>query len=64
LYLLLLVLLALLCALCRMESIASPLTAPLTPPRRGNPDILVRLPLRFQKARAFFASHARKKENG
>ena len=59
LYLIALVLLVLLCALCRMESISSPLTAPVTPPRRGNPDILLRLPLRFQKARAFFAANER-----
>ena len=40
-----------------MQSIGSPLTAPVTPPRRANPDILLRLPLRRQKARAFFAKH-------
>ena len=57
LYLIALVLLALLCSLCRMQSIGSPLTAPVTPPRRANPDILLRLPLRRQKARAFFAKH-------
>lgn len=57
LYLIALVLLALLCSLCRMQSISSPLTAPVTPPRRANPDILLRLPLRRQKARAFFAKH-------
>ena len=50
-----LLLLCLLCALCGMRSVGSPLTAPLTPPRRGNPDLLVRLPMRYQKARAFFA---------
>lgn len=47
--------LCLLCALCAMTSLGSPLTAPLTPKRRGNPDIFLRLPLKFQKARAFFA---------
>jgi len=46
---------ALLCALCAMHSVGSPLTAPLTPPRRGNPDIFLRLPMKYQKARAFFA---------
>ena len=50
-----LVLCALLCALCRMRSLGAPLTAPVAPPRRKNPDILLRLPLQFQKARAFFA---------
>ena len=55
LYLIALVLLALLCSLCCMQSVGSPLTAPVTPPRRANPDILLRLPLRRQKARAFFA---------
>jgi len=55
LYLIALVLLALFCALCRMQSVCSPLTAPVTPPRPGNPDILLRLPLRFQRAKAFFA---------
>lgn len=45
-------------ALCAMQSVGSPLTAPLTPHRRGNPDLLLRLPLRFQKARAFFAKHS------
>ena len=43
------------CALCAMQSVTSPLTAPLTPPRPGNPDIFLRLPMQFQKARAFFA---------
>ena len=43
------------CALCSMQSVTSPLTAPLTPPRPGNPDIFLRLPMQFQKARAFFA---------
>ncbi|MBQ2947990.1 MAG: spore germination protein [Clostridia bacterium] len=55
LYAMSLLLVCLLCALCGMESISSPLTAPLAPPRRANPDILLRLPMRFQKARAFFA---------
>ena len=50
-----LLLAALLCALCAMESVSSPLTAPVTPPRRANPDFLIRLPMKFQKARAFFA---------
>ena len=60
LYLMALLLAALLCALCAMESVSSPLTAPITPPRRANPDFLVRLPMQFQKARAFFAE----KRNG
>ena len=51
----LLLLVVLLCALCAMRSVGSPLTAPVTPPRRANPDFLVRLPMTFQKARAFFA---------
>ncbi|MGN0997044.1 MAG: spore germination protein [Candidatus Ventricola sp.] len=55
LYLMGLTLCVLLCALCRMSSLGAPLTAPVAPPRRRNPDILLRLPLRFQKARAFFA---------
>lgn len=55
LYMMVLLLLALLCALCQMNSVGSPLTAPLTPKRRGNPDILLRLPMKYQKARAFFA---------
>lgn len=57
LYLIALVLLVLGCALCCTQSVGSPLTAPVTPPRRANPDILLRLPLRWQKARAFFAKH-------
>ena len=55
LYVMTLLLLLLLCALLRMDSVGSPLTAPVSPPRRGNPDILLRLPARLQKARAFFA---------
>lgn len=43
------------CALCTMHAVGAPLTAPVTPPRRGNPDILLRMPMRYQKARAFFA---------
>ena len=58
LYAITLLLGALLSALCAMESAGSPLTAPLTPPRRGNPDIFLRLPMKYQKARAFFAKHA------
>lgn len=45
--------LALLCAACAMRSVGSPLTAPLTPKRPGNPDLLIRFPLWRQKARAF-----------
>ena len=60
LYAMALLLLCLLCAMCAMNSIGSPLTAPLTPPRRANPDFLVRLPMKFQKARAFFAKRSDK----
>jgi len=49
-------LLALLCALCAMDSAGSPLTAPVTPRRPGNADILLRMPMQYQKARAFFAA--------
>lgn len=55
LYAIALVLCVLLCALCSMHSLSAPLTAPLTPPRRGNPDLFLRLPMRYQKAKAFFA---------
>ena len=55
LYAMVLLLGVLLCALCAMQSIGAPLTAPLTPPRRCNPDIFFRLPMKYQKARAFFA---------
>ena len=55
LYLMALLGLALLCAACAMRSVGSPLTAPLTPRRPGNPDLLIRFPLWRQKARAFFA---------
>ena len=55
LYAMVLVLGVLLCSLCAMNSLGSPLTAPLTPPRRGNPDIFLRLPMQYQKAKAFFA---------
>ena len=57
LYAMALLLVFLLCAACAMRSVGSPLTAPLTPHRRHSPDFLLRLPLRFQKARAFFAGH-------
>ena len=43
------------CAVCAMHSVGAPLTAPVTPPRRGNRDILLRMPMKYQKARAFFA---------
>ncbi|MBE5799487.1 MAG: spore germination protein [Clostridiales bacterium] len=59
LYAITLLLGAFLCALCAMNSVGSPLTAPLTPPRRGNPDIFLRLPMKYQKARAFFAKRTR-----
>lgn len=55
LYAMTLLLVLLLCAVCAMQSVGSPLTAPITPPRRMNPDFLVRLPMTYQKARAFFA---------
>ena len=55
LYAMALLLIFLLCAACAMNSVGSPLTAPITPPRRANPDFLVRLPMKYQKARAFFA---------
>ncbi|MDO5297914.1 MAG: spore germination protein [Clostridia bacterium] len=57
LYAMCLLLLCFSCAMCMLSSIGSPLTAPVTPHRSANPDILLRLPLRFQKARAFFAKH-------
>ncbi|MGN0775539.1 MAG: spore germination protein [Candidatus Ventricola sp.] len=56
LYAMALLLVCLLCAMCAMNSVGSPLTAPITPPRRANPDFLVRLPMKYQKARAFFAN--------
>ena len=59
LYAMLLVLLALSCALLRMQSIGSQLTAPVSPPRPGNPDLLLRMPLRFQRAKAFFAARSK-----
>ena len=59
LYAMVLLLGVLLCALCAMNSVGSPLTAPLTPPRRGNPDIFLRLPMKYQKARAFFAKSSK-----
>ena len=55
LYAMLMLLAVLLCALCSMHSVGSPLAAPLAPPRRGNPDILIWLPMKYQNARAFFA---------
>ena len=61
LYAMVLLLGVLLCALCTMNSLGSPLTAPLSPPRRGNPDIFLRLPMRYQKARAFFAKHKKQR---
>ena len=55
LYLMSMTALCLGCAVCAMQSIGSPLTAPVAPHRRGNPDILLRMPMQHQKARAFFA---------
>ena len=57
LYLMALLTLCMVTAMCAMRSVGSPLTAPVTPHRPGNPDIVLRLPLKFQKARAFFAKH-------
>jgi hypothetical protein len=62
LYLIGLTLLALLCTLCGMQSVTSPLTAPVAPPRVHNRDLLLRLPLRFQKARSFFAARSGKED--
>lgn len=59
LYTMSLLLIALLCAMCAMQSTGSPLCAPLTPPRRANRDFLLRLPMRYQKARAFFARRSK-----
>lgn len=56
-YLMALLALCMACRLCTLHSLGAPLTAPLTPRRPGNPDILLRFPLKFQKARAFFAKH-------
>ena len=58
LYLMALVTLVLVCALCAMTSVGSPLAAPVAPHRRHGPDILLRLPLKHQKARAFFAKQS------
>lgn len=55
LYAIALLTLALLCLTCAMTSLGSPLTAPLSPARPRNPDLLLRLPLAFQRARAFFS---------
>ena len=55
LYAMVLLLGVLLCAVCAASSVCSPLTAPLTPPRRGNHDVFLRMPMKYQKARAFFA---------
>ena len=61
LYMIALVVLVLCCALFGMQSLTSPFTAPLSPPRRANRDILLRLPLKLQRARAFFAARADKR---
>ncbi len=50
---------ALLCLLLAMTSLGSPLSAPLAPPRKHNPDILLRLPERLQRAAAFFSADKR-----
>ena len=60
LYMIALSLLVLACALFGMRSVTSPLTAPVSPPRKRNMDVFIRLPLPFQRARAFFAAHAKK----
>ena len=59
LYAMTLLLVSLLAALFNMDSVGSPLTAPLSPPRRHNPDILLCMPAQLQKARAFFAAKKR-----
>lgn len=58
LYGVVLLLLLFLCLLCRMTSLGSPLVAPLAPRRPANQDIFLRLPLWFQKTRAFFSAPA------
>lgn len=63
LYAMTLLLVLLLCAVCAMQSVGSPLTAPITPPRRMNPDFLVRLPMTYQKARAFFAKSSERTQS-
>ena len=45
-----------------MQSVTSPLTAPVSPPRKRNMDVFIRLPLPFQRARAFFAAHTKKED--
>ena len=57
LYALALLSLALLCLLLSMTSLGAPLAAPVVPRRMKNPDILLRLPLPFQRAKAFFSQH-------
>lgn len=47
----------LLAALCSMQTFGVPLTAPVAPDRPHNRDLIVRAPLKTQKARAFFAKH-------
>ncbi len=56
--------LALICLLFAMTSIGSPLAAPVAPGRRRNPDILLRLPLRLQRAAAFFSSKPDAQQSG
>ena len=70
LYALALLSLALLCLLLSMTSLGSPIAAPIVPRRMKNPDILLRLPLPFQRAKAFFShpdsaqtAHYRIREN-
>ena len=58
LYGVLVVLFAYLTLLCRMTSLGSPLIAPLSPARPANEDIFLRLPLWYQKVRAFFSAPA------
>ena len=62
LYMIALSLLVLACALFGMQSVTSPLTAPVSPPRKRNMDVFIRLPLPFQRARAFFAAHTKKED--
>ena len=44
--------------LCRMTSLGAPLLAPATPKRPGNADLLVRMPIWYQRTRGFFSTPA------
>ena len=43
--------------LCSMKSFGIDYLAPVSPRRRHNPDIILRLPVRLQKYALFFAKH-------